>query len=55
MAKGSWFRLRHRLRQWRNRKHKVRSGVHHLDDTESRALGWIRLVGRKGSLPRAKA
>jgi hypothetical protein len=47
--------LRYRLRQWLNRKHKVRLGVHHLDDAESQALGLIRLTGRKGSLPWANA
>ena len=31
--------IRHRLRMWRNHKHKVRAGVHHIDAAESRALG----------------
>jgi group II intron reverse transcriptase/maturase len=47
--------LRYRLRKWLNHKHKVRSGVHYLDDAESEALGLIRLIGRKGSLPWANA
>ncbi len=47
--------IRSRLRRWLNRKHKVRSGVHYLQDDESEALGLIRLIGRKGSLPWANA
>ena len=47
--------LRYRLRQWLNRKHKIRLGVHHLTDAQSDALGLLRLTGRKGSLPWANA
>ena len=47
--------LRSRLRKWLNHKHKVRRGVHYLDDAESAALGLLCLTGRKGSLPWAHA
>jgi RNA-directed DNA polymerase len=47
--------LRYRLRQGLNRRHKVRLGVHHLEDAERETLGLIRRIGRKGCLPWANA